>query len=61
MKFKVCYLCGASLDHGEQCDCEREAELMDDQEARRPIKSRVLNYEQLYMRFLGIDKEVYCR
>lgn len=24
-KFRTCEKCGASLDHGEVCDCEREA------------------------------------
>lgn len=23
-KFDVCPICGATLDHGETCDCEKE-------------------------------------
>lgn len=23
-KFDVCPICGAALDHGETCDCEKE-------------------------------------
>ena len=23
-KFETCLICGANLDHGEKCDCEKE-------------------------------------
>lgn len=56
MKYKICPLCGSALDHGERCDCER-AVGPDDPEARRPIRRKRPNYDDLYARHLGIDRK----
>lgn len=61
MKFKVCCVCGAALDHGERCECEREAAELDRWEARPPIKGRQLSLDDLMAKHLRIDKEAYRR
>lgn len=61
MKFKVCYLCGASLDHGERCDCERAAAETEHPEARIPAKMRQLSLDDLMAKHMRIDREAYRR
>lgn len=61
MARKRCALCGAYLDPGEWCDCEDDPAPVDEWEARRPLKGRQMNMDDLYARYMGIDKEEYLR
>lgn len=40
MKYKVCDHCGAHLDNGETCDCQRDAEETDSDEERSANNDR---------------------
>ena len=40
MKYKVCDHCGAHLDNGETCDCQRDAEETDSDEERSENNDR---------------------
>ena len=40
MKYKVCDHCGAHLDSGETCDCQRDAEETDSGEERSANNDR---------------------
>ena len=40
MKYKVCDHCGAHIDNGETCDCQRDAEETDSDEERSANNDR---------------------
>lgn len=56
---RKCALCGARLDPGERCECEREEHELDRWEARPPIRGRQLSLDDLMAKHLKIDKEAY--
>lgn len=57
MKNRRCAICGAYLDPGEWCDCDRDVTEVDEQEARRNRKPRRLDHDGLYARHMKIDRE----